>query len=270
MMMMKLQKLILALGGSFLLLTNHPHSAAASSGEQCGGGAPMKNITTFLNMSLEYDLADFICCNNHRYAEDQGYLTWPEINLFGRLDPQAEDFVFYDSVCNIPLFIVPRGRSFDEFKEESIHHGWPSFRPAEMISEHVILHDNGRMESICGTHLGHNLPSNGIDRYCIDLVCIAGTPTPGNEFDSSSYTSSAVEFSGKYNSTTKTLLMIAAVGGGVLILVGILVYVRRLNTNNKETTNNANKQATKTSSEEDETASFSEGKQQQQQRDDSL
>ena len=32
------------------------------------------------------------------------------------------------------------------------------------------------MESVCGTHLGHNLPDFEGARYCIDLVCIAGKP----------------------------------------------------------------------------------------------
>ena len=31
-------------------------------------------------------------------------------------------------------------------------------------------------ESRCLTHLGHNLPQGGVDRYCIDLVCMAGEP----------------------------------------------------------------------------------------------
>ena len=69
-----------------------------------------------------------------------------------------------DSVCGLPLFVAPKGRSFAEFKSESDKHGWPSFRPKEMVSENVIIHDGGRMESICGTHLGHNLPYQGIDR----------------------------------------------------------------------------------------------------------
>merc|ERR1712194_378242 len=89
--------------------------------------------------------------------------------------------IFYDVVCGLPLFIAPRGRSFADFQAESLHHGWPSFRPEEMISENVILHEDGRMESVCLTHLGHNLPESGVDRYCIDLVCIAGSPLTVSE-----------------------------------------------------------------------------------------
>merc|ERR1712238_60387 len=44
-----------------------------------------------------------------------------------------------------------------------------------------ILHEDGWMESVCLTHLGHNLPESGVDRYCIDLVCIAGSPLTVSE-----------------------------------------------------------------------------------------
>ena len=143
--------------------------------QQCYGFDPQPDLVNFLGAELDYSTADRICCHNHRFAEYRGYLEAPEVRLFDRLDPNKEH-IWYDSVCGLPLFVAPRGRTFDEFKEESIHHGWPSFRPAEIISENVIIHDDGRMESKCLTHLGHNLPKGGVDRYCIDLVCIAGEP----------------------------------------------------------------------------------------------
>jgi hypothetical protein len=31
---------------------------------------------------------------------------------------------YYDSVSGKPLFIAPRGRSFEEFRKESVSHGW--------------------------------------------------------------------------------------------------------------------------------------------------
>ena len=150
-------------------------ASAAGQRQQCYGFDPQPDLVNFLGAELDYSTADRICCHNHRFAEYRGYLEAPEVRLFDRLDPNVEH-VFFDSVCGLPLFVAPRGRSFDEFKEESIHHGWPSFRPAEIISENVIIHDDGRMESKCLTHLGHNLPKGGVDRYCIDLVCIAGQP----------------------------------------------------------------------------------------------
>ena len=150
-------------------------ASAAGQRQQCYGFDPQPGLVNFLGAELDYSTADRICCHNHRFAEYRGYLEAPEVRLFDRLDPSKEH-VWYDSVCGLPLFVAPRGRTFEEFKEESIHHGWPSFRPAEIISENVIIHDDGRMESKCLTHLGHNLPKGGVDRYCIDLVCIAGAP----------------------------------------------------------------------------------------------
>eukprot|EP00546_Thalassionema_frauenfeldii_P014735 CAMPEP_0178928582 /NCGR_PEP_ID=MMETSP0786-20121207/19997_1 /TAXON_ID=186022 /ORGANISM="Thalassionema frauenfeldii, Strain CCMP 1798" /LENGTH=255 /DNA_ID=CAMNT_0020604489 /DNA_START=80 /DNA_END=847 /DNA_ORIENTATION=+ len=247
---MKLQHLFLAI----LMFVSYDITVVNAEGEQCGGGAPMENITNFLGMALEYDLADYICCNNHINAEDKGYLEWPEINLFSRLDPK-EEIVFYDSVCALPLFVAPRGRSFESFKQESIHHGWPSFRPAEIVSENVIIHPDGRMESKCGTHLGHNLPTNGVDRYCIDLVCIAGTPAAGKEFDASSYTSSALNFSGSYNKTGEIFMIVLYVVLGVVLAL-LIFYVTRSKCRGKK-----NEQEKMKSTSEEETASFSEGKQ---------
>lgn len=227
---MKSSSSLLSLAASILATS----SAAASSDEQCFGHDPMPSVSTFLGATLDYSVAQRICCNNHRWAEQRGYLASPDVDLFGKLDPTVET-VFYDSVCGLPLFIAPRGRSFEDFKEESLKHGWPSFRPEEMVSENVILHDDGRMESRCLTHLGHNLPEGGVDRYCIDLVCVAGAPlslddaTPRDderaailtrldestilhdEFDPAAYESSAEEYSGKTG------------GGlaGVVLIVGI-------------------------------------------------
>uniref|UniRef100_A0A7S4NEN2 Peptide-methionine (R)-S-oxide reductase n=1 Tax=Odontella aurita TaxID=265563 RepID=A0A7S4NEN2_9STRA len=206
--------------------------------EQCGGGAPMKSVSTFLGADLDYSVADRICCNNHRWAERRGYLNEPQVDLFSRLDPKAET-VFYDSVCGIPLFVAPRGRSFDDFYEESLHHGWPSFRPEEMVSENVIIHEYGRMESKCGTHLGHNLPQGGVDRYCIDLVCIAGTPldtTPipldesaltTEKFNATLYVSSAKENSGNDSQAKSRLITIivgSLVGAGMVFMFAFVWY----------------------------------------------
>jgi len=200
----------------------------------------MPSMVTYLGASLDYPTADRICCHNHRFAEYSGYLAAPEVNLFGRLDPTAET-VFYDSVCGIPLFVAPRGRSFEEFKEESLHHGWPSFRPEEIISENVIIHDDGRMESRCLTHLGHNIPEGGVDRYCIDLVCVAGEPLSAederfkilsmmhestivnHEFDATTYTSSAEDFSGKYGKfpTNIVVAVSSVIVAGLIYFFGV-------------------------------------------------
>ena len=93
---------------------------------------------------------------------------------------------YYDSVTGKPLFIAPKGRSFEEFVTESRHHGWPSFRDEEVVWENVRCLQDGECVSIDGTHLGHNLPSGGMvaatgaarkrNRYCINLVSVAGSP----------------------------------------------------------------------------------------------
>lgn len=209
--------------------------------EQCLGGKPMESVSTFLGMDLDYQTADTICCHNHIYAEYRGYLEAPEVNLFGHLN-EDEETVFYDSVCGIPLFIAPRGRSFEEFKEESLSHGWPSFRPEEIVSENVIIHENGRMESKCYTHLGHNLPSEGRDRYCIDLVCIAGEPlsvtknattTPSfgglfpNEFNQSAYVSSAQQSSGKTTSNHLLKILFGYILGAAIVISATVMLIKR-------------------------------------------
>mmetsp|Transcript_42292 Transcript_42292/g.89947 ORF Transcript_42292/g.89947 Transcript_42292/m.89947 type:complete len:270 (-) Transcript_42292:121-930(-) len=219
---------------SSLLLSLAPAATFAAADEQCYGFTPMPSVSTFLDATLQYSTAERICCNNHRYAEFRGYLAAPEVDLFGRLDPTKET-VFYDSVCGIPLFVAPRGRSFEEFKEESLRHGWPSFRPEEIVSENVIIHDGGRMESRCLTHLGHNLPDNR-DRYCIDLVCVAGEPLSddderakiltlmhasaidNDEFNATAYASSAEDFSGNYTKFPTRFVIIAAAAVAALMI----------------------------------------------------
>lgn len=216
------------------LAAAHAHAASASDEQQCFGFTPMPSVSTYLGSTLQYSTAERICCDNHLYAEFRGYLAAPEVDFFGRLDPNVET-VFYDSVCGIPLFIAPRGRSFEEFKKESLDHGWPSFRPDELVSENVIIHPDGRMESRCLTHLGHNLPDDR-DRYCIDLVCMAGEPLSadderaeiltlvhastivGDEFNATAYESQAKTWSGKYTKfPTKFVVIVASLVGALAI-----------------------------------------------------
>mmetsp|Transcript_25474 Transcript_25474/g.51121 ORF Transcript_25474/g.51121 Transcript_25474/m.51121 type:complete len:268 (-) Transcript_25474:78-881(-) len=215
---------------SAAILLSAASAARAASDDQCFDFTPMSSVSTYLGATLDYSVADRICCHNHKFAEYRGYLAAPEVDFFGRLDPLVET-VFYDSVCGLPLFIAPRGRTFDDFKKESLKHGWPSFRPEEMISENVIIHDDGRMESVCATHLGHNLPTGGVDRYCIDLVCMAGEPLSAGdernqilqyiqqeqiinatELNTTSYTSSAEQYSGKTSNATAIIISVAVVG----------------------------------------------------------
>jgi peptide methionine sulfoxide reductase MsrB len=129
----------------------------------------------------EVSLARSICCHNTRFAEPFGFQQQSHIALFSKLDPFKET-IFYDSVCGIPLFAAPRGRTFQEWKAESLNHGWPSFRQQEVIDANIEMKAGGEVRSSCGVHLGHRFSDGGGARYCIDLVCIAGhnrTLAPG-------------------------------------------------------------------------------------------
>jgi peptide methionine sulfoxide reductase MsrB len=64
------------------------------------------------------------------------------------------------------------------FKAETQAHGWPSFRTAEVVAGNVLAAPDGSatLVSACGTKLGTNEPdADGTARYCMDLVCIAGS-----------------------------------------------------------------------------------------------
>ena len=51
-----------------------------------------------------------------------------------------------------------------------------------MVWENVRCLKDGETVSLTGTHLGHNLPDRSGNRYCINLVSIAGQPTPSVAF----------------------------------------------------------------------------------------
>jgi peptide methionine sulfoxide reductase MsrB len=133
----------------------------------------------------DHAMAEQICCRNRHHAEPSGYQEQSHVNLFPKLktamrtqqDGGSGVTTFYDSVCGKPLFRAPVGRSFEEWAAESLEHGWPSFRDAEVIKENIVVDkSDGEVRSACGLHLGHNIPDRQGDRYCIDLVCIAGKP----------------------------------------------------------------------------------------------
>lgn len=82
---------------------------------------------------------------------------------------------YYDSVSGLPVFIAPRGRSLQQFLDETDKHGWPSFRDQEVVWENCHVVGRSELATKKGTHLGHNLPDRtGANRYCINLVCVAG------------------------------------------------------------------------------------------------
>jgi len=76
------------------------------------------------------------------------------LNEIDKESPQE----YYDSVTGKLLFTAPIGRTFEEYKKESMAHGWPSFRDSEVNWDNVRVLPDGEAVSVDGTHLGHNLP----------------------------------------------------------------------------------------------------------------
>ena len=119
------------------------------------GGAP---VQFNLRWNCDPKLADRICNFNRQWAEFAGY--WTRDTSF--LQETSENnglIVFYDSITGKPLFKAPVGRSFEDWKAESMVHGWPSFRDDEVEWRNVRALRDGEMVSVTGTHLGHNLVS---------------------------------------------------------------------------------------------------------------
>jgi len=124
-------------------------------------------------------LAEAVCCDSRTkvFAEPQFLFEAPDIALFSRLEEGTT--VFYDSVCGLPLFRAPVNRSVEDFKADTVEHGWPSFRSAEVVQENVVTNTTtGFVYSTCGTHLGSYLPDERGPRWCMDLSCISGYPPP--------------------------------------------------------------------------------------------
>lgn len=138
-------------------------------------GTTPKRVQSNLRWSCSDDIADRICSFNRHYAENGGY--WERSTTFLKEEEQTtEEITFHDSVTGKPLFYSPRGRSWQQFVRESQGHGWPSFRDNEVNWDFVRVLSNGECVSVDGTHLGHNLPDGSGNRYCINLVSVAGRP----------------------------------------------------------------------------------------------
>mmetsp|Transcript_24733 Transcript_24733/g.49205 ORF Transcript_24733/g.49205 Transcript_24733/m.49205 type:complete len:160 (-) Transcript_24733:125-604(-) len=137
-------------------------------------GTSMVPVQSNLRWGCDFKTADKICNFNRHYAEYSGYFM--NSNFPKEESAASGEITFYDSNTGRPLFFSPRGRNFKQFMEESNAHGWPSFRDAEVNWDYVRVLPNGETISVDGTHLGHNLPDKHGNRYCINLVCVAGKP----------------------------------------------------------------------------------------------
>lgn len=163
-------------------------------------GTSSNPVQQQLKWGVDPKLADKICNFNRHYAERSGYFLTTSYVADAR---KEGEITYHDSNTGKPLFVAPRGRSFDEFVAESRSHGWPSFRDNEVVWENVRVLPDGETVSVDGTHLGHDLPDRkgnryaslcaparapcplpvltsrppfSACRYCINLVCIAGSP----------------------------------------------------------------------------------------------
>ncbi|EGD72450.1 hypothetical protein PTSG_00472 [Salpingoeca rosetta] len=124
-----------------------------------------------LKWNCNPELANKICAHNRHFAEHAGYFQ--ETGFLKEVD-RTKPTTYYDPITNKPLFVAPVGRTFEEFEKESKSHGWPSFRDDEVDWGNVRVLPDGEVVSTAGTHLGHNLPDRKGNRYCINLVCVAG------------------------------------------------------------------------------------------------
>jgi peptide methionine sulfoxide reductase MsrB len=129
----------------------------------------------WLNSSFSICSHDIAFLLISHFAEAGGYFQ--STNFENTVLEAKGPVTFYDSVTGKPLFVAPVNRSPEEFIQESKVHGWPSFRDDEVVWENVrVLKNSGETVSLDGTHLGHNLPDRKGNRYCINLVSVAGQP----------------------------------------------------------------------------------------------
>jgi hypothetical protein len=84
-----------------------------------------------LRFGCDFKTADKICCFNRHYAEHAGYFLSAGKTWLEQVE-RAGEAQYFDSVSGKLLFTAPRGRTFQQFLEESEDHGWPSFRDAEV------------------------------------------------------------------------------------------------------------------------------------------
>jgi hypothetical protein len=111
------------------------------------------------------------------------YLSHPSLAFIHSFSRQA----LRTTTPKSPLTSTSRqGRTAEEFLAESANHGWPSFRDSEVVWDSVRVLTRGQSaegETITadGVHLGHNLPDAKGNRYCINLVCVAGPGPAGGK-----------------------------------------------------------------------------------------
>ncbi|GKY93845.1 hypothetical protein MPSEU_000351400 [Mayamaea pseudoterrestris] len=141
-------------------------------------GTTDQKVQADLLYQVPNQLADRISSYTRHLAEPAGFFQQTNFEETV-LQAKGTPVTFYDSVTGKALFQAPIGRSPEDFIRESRVHGWPSFREQEVVWDNVRVLRNGETVSVDGTHLGHNLPDRSGNRFCIDLVSIAGRPVNG-------------------------------------------------------------------------------------------
>jgi len=117
-----------------------------------------------------------ICARNRHGAEWSGLLNRSDKfieELNAEMDGGGGHVTFYDSALHRRVFEV-FNRPLSQFLEESVKHGWPSFRAEDVVWENVRILDDGEVVTKDGLHLGHNIPDEKGPRFCINLVCVSG------------------------------------------------------------------------------------------------
>jgi len=128
-------------------------------------GTTAQPVQSDLKYGVSQKLADQICSFNRRFAEMAGSFrsTSFEKDVLSGSGP----ITFYDSVSGEPLFVAPVNRSPESFVEESIVHGWPSFRDDEVVWQNVrVLRPSGEVVSTAGTHLGRWIDERTVRPNC--------------------------------------------------------------------------------------------------------
>jgi hypothetical protein len=77
--------------------------------------APVKKQLRF-DVAPDWEMANTICCHNTKYAEPSGYFNTDRVKLFSRFKVEEKSHTFYDSVCGVPLFTAPVGRTMAEWQ----------------------------------------------------------------------------------------------------------------------------------------------------------
>lgn len=161
-------------------------------------GRPAQAGRFHINSSLpdpfggSLSLVEAVCCDtrNRQYAEPQNLFS--EVGLFRQMDSSGVT-TFYDSASRLPVFRAPVNRSLADFEADTVEHGWPSFRTAEVVEANVVTDRVlGLVSSTSGTHLGSYLPDAKGARWCIDLACISGV-VPHSRLSVYDYMSPSVE-----------------------------------------------------------------------------